>query len=143
TEQIRKVRPLRVPEDEGAIAARRIHDRPNVVRPLLERGRVGWTIRESRPSFVKSNQSTERAEPRQKPGLLRPFPVEVKVGGGPWRDHAVDGARSRDLVRDVDIAALGIPRVGLHGPRQCPPRPSRVAMSPDTAKVRLREGPEW
>ena len=60
------------------------------------------------------------------------------MGGGPWRDHEVDGARSRDLVRDVDIAALGIPRVGLHGRCQCPPRPSRVAMSPDPAKVSPR-----
>jgi hypothetical protein len=88
-----------------------VHDRPDVVRALVQGGRARRAIRETGAALVEADQPTEAAEPLEEPRKCRPLPLEVEMRGGPRRPHEVHGSVPADLVGDQHVAAPGV--VGL------------------------------
>ena len=109
-----QVGPFGVPEYDCPVAPGCIHHGPDVVHPLLQRCGVGWTIRQTRSTFVETDQPAERAKPLQEAGLLGPLPVKVKMRGGTRRQDQIDRAPTRHLICDPDIPARRILGIRLH-----------------------------
>ncbi len=107
---------LRVAEERGALRARRVHHRPDVVHPRLEVGQAGGPVGEAGTTLVEADEPRERGEPLEevrRPGLV---PVVLEVRDEAGHEHEVARALPRDLVGDVDPTALGVASLGLHGP---------------------------
>jgi hypothetical protein len=100
---------LRDPEDGRPLRACRVHDRPEVVYPLLERGWTGDRIRQARAPLVEEHQPAERGQSLQEPLQARFLPRPVEVGDEARRHHEVHVARAHDLVGDGQVAAAGVP----------------------------------
>jgi hypothetical protein len=84
-----------------------VHDRANVVHPLLERGQtVGRDgVGEPGPPLVEQDEPGERPEPLEEPGEPRLLPHEFDVGDEPGDVDEVEGSIADDLVRDAHFTA--------------------------------------
>jgi hypothetical protein len=100
---------LRDPEQSRALGARGVHDRPDVVDPLLERGRLGDGVGEPGPALVEEDQARESAEALEEASEWKRVPLKLEVGGEPEDEDDVDRPLAYDLVGDRGVARFGIP----------------------------------
>src|SRR5439155_12715053 len=104
---------LRNPEERGAVDSDRVHDGPHVVHALLERVDSAETVREPRAALVEADEPRERAQPLEEVGRPRVLPLVFEMGHKAGDEDEVKRPRARDLVGDVEIAALRV--LGLWG----------------------------
>jgi hypothetical protein len=71
-------------------------------------------VRETYATHVEHDQSRERGETRQETFVKRVFPLQLDVAENAGQIDEVAIRSSERLVRDVNIAALGIVRLGAH-----------------------------
>ena len=99
---------LRHAEDRGAAAPGGVHDRPDVVGALLERGSVRRPVGQPRAALVEADEPGERRQRLDELRLGRLLPVEVEMGDGSRCPDEVDGPGPRHLVGDADRSAGGV-----------------------------------
>jgi len=109
-EQDRHRRTFREAVERSPTRPDRVHDRANIVHTCLERGRSAHRIGHACAPFVEPNQPAERAEPLEKWPESQHLPVELKVGHVPGHENEIEGPVASDLVGDVHIATLRIPK---------------------------------
>ena len=71
-------------------------------------------IRETGPACVEDDEPRERSEAAEEPREGRLIPLVLDMREQARDEHEVDGAVADDLVRDVDLATLGVSRLGRH-----------------------------
>ena len=100
----------------GPLRPDRVHDRADVVHPLLQDRQLvhGHPVGEPGAALVEDDQPCERREPPAKGRLERIVPGELDVRGPARHEHEVDGPVADHLVGDVDVAALGVPGLRRH-----------------------------
>ena len=100
---------FRVPEERCPIASDRIHDRSDIVHPLLEVGQPDPAVREARAALVEADQPREGSEPLEEVSVRRVLPVDLEMREEARDEYEVEGAFTGDLVGDVDLAAPRVP----------------------------------
>ena len=97
-------------QQDRALRSHRVHDRPHVVQPLLERGQLrdGDRIGQPRPPLVEQNQARHRRQASEEPGERRLAPEVLEMRDPTHDEDQIDRAGSHDLVGDVHVSA---PRV--------------------------------
>src|SRR5262245_33858535 len=108
------------PEQRGPLAADGIHDGVDVVHPGLQGRRTGEPIRESIATLVEDDDSRKRTEPLQERRIAGQLVEELDVRNDSGHEDEVARTVADDLVRDADVAATSIARLG-HDPsyREC------------------------
>ena len=103
-------------EQRRALGARRVHHRANVADPLLEDRKLvhRHPVGETHAALVEQQQPRERGEAVEEPSLSRILPGELDVTHPTGNEDEVDRPLAEDLVGDVDVAALRVPRLGDH-----------------------------
>jgi hypothetical protein len=93
-----------------------VHDDADVVEPLLERRHlIRWDrIGDAGSALIKRDQSPERAEARKEVGKRRFVPLRLDRVPELRDEHKIGLAFTRDLVRDVDPAALCVSCLRQH-----------------------------
>ncbi len=104
-EEHREGASLRLAHDRRALAPDRVHDRPDVVHSLLERGRTRHAVGHAHAALVEQDQPRELAEALAVAPELRQLPVHLEVRDRPLDVDEVDRPVAHDAVRDVDVAA--------------------------------------
>jgi hypothetical protein len=89
----------------GALAPRGVHDRPDVVHPLLEGRRSGHAVGHSHSTLVEEDQARELTQPLAVPSKLRQLPADLEMRVRALRVDQIDRPVADDAVRDVDVAA--------------------------------------
>ena len=114
-------------KQHGACRADRVHDRPDVLHPVLERELLFAEEMVGQPAAaaVEQDQAAEgREAPQEHPG--QPAPPDLTQTEGRRHHDQVDRSVACDLVRDVDaVDRLGV--VGLGCGRLCHGRSVRCA----------------
>ena len=106
---------LRMSEERSALAARRIHDRADVVHALFD-GRVsGDAIGEAGAALVEHDDARERAESLEAVRHARVLPEHLDVRDPPWHVHEIERSAAEDLVGDAHVGAVRVARLGRHG----------------------------
>ena len=90
-----------------------VHDRSNVVHPLLDGRHAPISVGQSLSALVESDQAGERGEPAKERRLKGLIPLVLYVGDDPRYEDQIGRALSNDLVRDVEVATASIARLGL------------------------------
>ena len=106
-EQHRERTAFRFAEDRRAFGPRGVHDRPDVVHPLLE-GAPGDAIGKAHPALVERDHARERSESLVEPPVRGLLPHRREVRQGSRDEHDVARPFPVDEVRHVHITA---PRV--------------------------------
>src|SRR5207245_1608667 len=83
-----------------------------IVHALLERGDGSEAIREARPRLIEHDEPRERGEPSKHMGPEGNLPLELEMRYEPRNVDEIEWALSDDPIRDVDVAALGVTRLG-------------------------------
>jgi hypothetical protein len=92
-----------------------VHHGSHVIHPGIERGHAGYTIGHTCPALIERNQSSERSQTFEEASNRRVLPVQLDVMGTVRDVDEVAGSVAYDLVREVDLAALGVTSLGpLH-----------------------------
>jgi len=114
-----------VPEERRPLRARGIHDRADVVRPLLQRRHRGQRhrVRDARPALVEAEEPAEGREAAKKTRDRRLLPHHVDIARPVEDEHQIQRAVPDDLIGDIAVLAPGVLRLGLHGPQLVPSRP--------------------
>ena len=107
-EEDRHRRALGVPEQDGAAAVDRIHDRAYVVHARLEVGHAGWPVGQTGAALVEADQACDRAEPFEEVRVARLLPVLLEVGDEAGEEHEVDRPVAGHLVGDAEVAAARV-----------------------------------
>ena len=108
-EEDRHRRALGVPEQDGAAAVDRIHDRAHVVHARLEVGHAGWPVGQTGAALVEPDQACDRAEPFEEVRVARLLPVLLEVGDEAGEEYEVDRPVAGHLVGDAEVATARIP----------------------------------
>ncbi len=96
------------PEQGRPLGPGGVHDRPDVVDPLLERRHLGDGVGQPGAALVEDDQARERAEPLEEASERRRLPLELEVGGEAEHEDQVDRPVADDLVGDRGVAGLGV-----------------------------------
>src|SRR5262245_35529018 len=106
--------PLGRPEEAGALGPGSIHDGADIVHPVFERRDRYVAIGETGATLVEANEPSERREPFEETNRVGVFPrvLEVRQKSGYVDD--VDRTTANDLIRDANVAAQGVLRLGPH-----------------------------
>ena len=105
-----------MPEQRSALGADRLEDRADVVHPLLE-GRqlgVGDAVGEPRAALVEEDEAREGGEALEEVHHRRLLPHHLDVRDPARHIDEVARTVARDLVRDVEVPAARVARLGLH-----------------------------
>src|SRR2546422_9128229 len=100
-----------IAEDGGFARPDCVHDRPHIVHPHLERRHVGDAVRQASAALVEEDQPGERRQPLEEANDRRLLPEHFDVGHPPGHEYQIPRPLAHDLVGDVDLAALRIPRL--------------------------------
>jgi hypothetical protein len=108
---------LRRAEDRRPLRSRSVEHRADVVHPLLERRKLAGrdAVRQAGAAPVEHYQSRERREAAEEPGERRHLPAVLDVRDPAVHVEKVERPFAYDLVGDVNVAALRVPRLGSHG----------------------------
>ena len=98
------------PEQGRPLGPGGVHDRPDVVDPLLEGRHLGDRVGQPGAALVEEDQARERAEPLEEASERRRLPLELEVGGEAEDEDQVDRPVADDLVGDRGVAGLGVLR---------------------------------
>src|SRR5262249_15386702 len=96
-----------------ALDAHCVHDGTYIIHSLVQRGQVRHTVRQAGAPFVEQDHARKAAELAEPPGQARFVPVVFDVRDES-RCYDEVTALTENLIGDVNIAALGIVRGGLH-----------------------------
>jgi hypothetical protein len=87
-----------------------VHDGLDLGRPIIQRANVRDRVRQPDASLVEYHDATERGE-LLKAGLeFGHGPIQLDVAGERPGDDELDGPVAEYLIRDAEIAALGVRR---------------------------------
>lgn len=111
-EQERQGPALRLTDDGSPFAAGRVHDGPDVVHPLLERGRTGDAIRHPVAALVEQDEAAELGEAFTVVAERRELPVDVEVRVRALGVHQVDRTVAHHAVGDVHVSTACKANVG-------------------------------
>ena len=103
-----------MPLQSTAFSEPTVHHRADVVHPRLECGHARDAVGQAGPAFVEHEESSVLGESEDVPDEERLLPRRQEVARYPSDEHEVHGTLADDLVRDVQIAAPRIPRLGKH-----------------------------
>ncbi len=106
---------LEVPEERGALAPDRVHDRAHVVHPRFQVRDAALPVGEARTALVQADESRERRQPLEERRVARLLPVELEVADEPGDEDEIERAVAGHLVGDRDIAALRVANRASHG----------------------------
>ena len=106
-------RTLRGAEERSPAGTGRVHHRPRVIHPRLERGRAADPVGHATSALVEPDQPAERGK-RSEGTRERGRPDELDVGDERRDKDDVKGTVARDLVGDRDVAAPCVERFWLH-----------------------------
>ena len=99
-------------EEGGPLDSDRIHDGPHVVHAVLERVDPGDPVGEPRAPLVEADEPREGAQPLEEVSRPRVLPLVFEMGHEAGDEDEVDRPGARDLVGDVEIAALRVLGLG-------------------------------
>ena len=105
---------LRIAEDRRGLAPDRVHHGTDVVHACLEVRQPDVAVRQPGATLVEPDQSSEGPEPLVQPSGRRELPVDLEVREEAVDQDEVERTVARDLVRDVDVTALGVADRGGH-----------------------------
>ena len=106
------LRRVAVPDQSGALGARRVHDRAHVLHPLLGRDLVADAIREADAAHVEPENAREARQRREEVLDERLLPQHLEVARPVEHEDDVARAVADHLVRDVQASAARIPCPG-------------------------------
>ena len=94
-------------EERGALRADRVHDRANIVHPLIQSGQaiVRHVVRHSGPAFIEEDETGEGCEALKTEHEVRQFPGKFDVREPARHVNDIKRPLTHDLIGDVDIAA--------------------------------------
>ena len=101
------------PRSKRALDSDRIHDGPHVVHALLKCWDSADPVGEAGAALVEADEPREGAQALEEVSRPRVLPLVFEMGHEAGDEDEVNWPRARDLVRDVEIAALRV--VGLGG----------------------------
>src|SRR5271163_1155184 len=96
---------LRESEEYRAPRTDFLHDRTNVVQPLLEGGNAVGSIGQALASLVERDHAGERRKTAQKAGISKHFMRELDMRNEAWDQDDVDGPVPHCLIGDINVAA--------------------------------------
>jgi hypothetical protein len=114
-EQSRQRAALGDPEDRRAVKTRSIHDRANIVHPLLERRRARDRVRHPRSPLIEHHDARERPQPAVEIGHQRLLPNHFQMTCEPRHHDQLNRPGAKHLIGDMHLTAPGIPRLGNLG----------------------------
>ena len=105
---------LRAPEERRALGRGSVEHGADVVHHLLEGAERQDPVREARASPVEQDQARERGKAVEHVRVGRPPPVLLEVREVARGPEEVDRAVADHLVRDPEVSATGVSRLGVH-----------------------------
>lgn len=97
--------------DRGPLAADGVHDRSDVVHPLLEGHRLRDAVGHAHSPLIEHNEARELGQPLAVAPVGGQLPVDLEVGVGTLDVDEVDRPLADHAVGDVDVAAAREPNV--------------------------------
>jgi hypothetical protein len=95
-------------EEYRALRTDFVHDRANVVHPLLERGDAVCSVGQALASLVERDNAGKRGKTAQEPRISNHFMHELDVRNEARDQDDIDGAVPHCLISDVEVAALRV-----------------------------------
>jgi hypothetical protein len=99
---------LATPEKDRSFEADGVHDGLDLGRPIIQRANVRDRIRQPDAGLVKQKDTTERGDPLEDGHEFGHGPIQLDVAGERPGDDELDGPVAEYLIRDAEIAALGV-----------------------------------
>jgi hypothetical protein len=88
----------------------------HVVHARLQRRCAGDRVGHARSTLVEPNQPREGREPVDELSKTGELPIELDMTHERWHPHEIEGTLAGDLIREVNVSALRVPRAAsVHG----------------------------
>src|SRR6266568_4310206 len=125
-EQDRERSALRIAEQGRTVTAGGIHG-THIVHPGLQVRQPDSAIRETGATLVEANQPRKGPESLEQPCRRRVLPVIIEMRYESGNEDEVERPLARDLIGDVDVAALRVPDRRFHSADSSGPVSGRSA----------------
>lgn len=111
--------------ERGTAGPGGVHDRHDVVRPLLQRGHPGDPVGKPGAALAEQDQPAHRRQPVQEPGELGKLPHHFKMRHPTRDEHQVKpGCGTGYLIGDINVPGPGEPCLRHFGHHESPHPPS-------------------
>jgi hypothetical protein len=108
--------PFRDPDERGAIAAGGVHHGANVVHALFGAAEAECALRQTGAPLVERDHPGERREVAEELAEERRLPRQIGIRDESRHENEVDLTLAEHLIRDRQIAALRVLRLGCVHP---------------------------